>query len=207
MASFLSKKQIYVATGNPNKAKNSLAVLSKIFDNVSHYSLELPEIQSLDLEEVVRHKLQFALGDFKIDKNGNDRDESENSYLIVEDISLEFEALGRLPGTFIKFFCSELGLDKMCRLLDGLEGLGRKAKVKCVIGLAKIGEKNMENAKFFSSELNGEISNEPKGNGGFGFDKIFIPEGYNNKTAGELNGIEYSRYFAEIRKYENLMKN
>ena len=196
----LKNKKTYIITGNPNKAKNAIEILDTVLDNVAHYSLDLPEIQSLNLKEVVANKLQFALDNFK---SGT----LEQAYLIVEDISLEFEAMGKLPGTFIKFFCSELGLEKMCKMLNALDDANnRKATIKCVIGIAKLGEKNIDNAIFLESQLKGAISDAPRGNNGFGFDKIFKPEIFNNKTAGELTNIEYKKYFATIRNYQRLVK-
>ena len=189
--------KLYVVTGNPNKAKNSLRVLRGLFgDGVAgHISMDLPELQSLELKEIVANKLQFAIDNFSGEVSSSD-----NAYLVVEDISLEFSEMGKLPGTFIKFFVKELGLQKMCDMVVS----DRSATIKCVIGLIKIGD-SMANAKFFSSELKGTISREPKGEGGFGFDKIFIPNGFGGGTAGELSDTEYERYFAEIRKYNLLV--
>ena len=74
-------------TGNQNKADYFSKYLGF---PVNHHKVDLDEIQSLDLREVVKHKLLQAYDEIK-------------SPVIVEDVSLEFEALGRLPGTFIKF--------------------------------------------------------------------------------------------------------
>ena len=81
-------------TGNQNKA----AYFSKYLGfPVNHHKFDLDEIQSLDLREVVKHKLLQAYDEIK-------------SPVIVEDVSLEFEALGRLTGTFIKFYVEEVTL-------------------------------------------------------------------------------------------------
>lgn len=193
----LKNKNVYIITGNPNKAKNAMEILGSVLDNVSHYAINLPEIQSLDLHEIVQHKLQHALANFKGEKKG--------AYLIVEDISLEFESMGRLPGTLVKFFCSELGVDKMCKMLDGINCKNRNATIKCVIGIAVAADKNIKNATFLQSELKGTVALESRGDGGFGFDKIFIPQIFNNKTAGELTDTEYKQYFATIRNYNRLV--
>jgi len=204
MAKKNSKYQFFVVTGNPNKAKNALNTMTKVFNNVRHYHLDLPEIQSLDLEEIVRHKLQFALENFRAEIT--DAEELKKSILIVEDISLEFKAMGKLPGTFVKFFVKELGLEKMCRLPNGFKECDRDAKVKCVVGVVKANEATIDKANFFTSEVTGSISDKPLGKGGFGFDAVFIPDGFNNKTAGELDDNEYAEYFALIRKYDVLAK-
>jgi len=61
-----------------------------------HEKIDMDEIQSLDLDEVVEHKVRQA---YEIAKKP----------ILVEDTALEFPALGKLPGTFIKFFIQELG--------------------------------------------------------------------------------------------------
>ncbi len=57
---------------------------------VDQLNVELDEIQSLDLQTIVKHKAQQA---YEIVKGP----------VLVEDVSLEFNALGKLPGTFISF--------------------------------------------------------------------------------------------------------
>ncbi len=59
---------------------------------VDHIKLDLDEVQSTDLREIVEHKVKQAYSIVK-------------KPVIVEDVSLEFEELGWLPGPFIKFFC------------------------------------------------------------------------------------------------------
>ena len=100
-------------TGNQNKAD----YLSKYLGYpVDHKKVDIDEIQSLDLNEIVSHKLTQAY-------------EIVKSPVIVEDVSLEFEALGKLPGTFIKFYVDEVPFETICRTLDGLS---RNATAKCV---------------------------------------------------------------------------
>lgn len=62
---------------------------------VLHEKIELDEIQSLDLGEIVEHKVEQAY-------------EKAQRPILVEDTALEFCALGKLPGTFIRFFVQEL---------------------------------------------------------------------------------------------------
>lgn len=87
-------KPITFITGNQQKAD----YLSRYIGvPIKHQKMDLEEIQSLDLEEIVTHKALAAYK--KIDEA-----------VIVEDVSLEFEALGQLPGPFIKFFQAEIGI-------------------------------------------------------------------------------------------------
>jgi len=94
-------QRITFITGNQHKAD----YLEKYLGfSVGHIKLDLNEIQSLDLNEIVEHKVKEAYAKIK-------------KPVLVEDASLEFSALGRLPGPFIKFFIEEMGLEKICSML------------------------------------------------------------------------------------------
>jgi len=79
-------------TGNQKKADH----LSRLIGmGVEHIKLDLDEIQSLSLREVVEHKARQAY-------------EKVRKPVLVEDVALEFEEFGKLPGPFIKFFEKEI---------------------------------------------------------------------------------------------------
>jgi non-canonical purine NTP pyrophosphatase (RdgB/HAM1 family) len=136
--------KITFITGNQSKAD----YLSKYLGfEVSHQKIELDEIQSLDLQEVVEHKVRQA---YKI----------VNGPVLVEDVSLEFKALGRLPGTFIKFYVDEIPFETICRTLDGLN---REATARCIFGYF-----DGQTLEFFEGSLVGSIAEHPEGDNGFG---------------------------------------
>jgi len=81
-------KKVVFITWNQNKADYLAKYLGF---PIEHFKVDLDEIQSLDLREIVEHKVRQAYQKVWVP-------------VIVEDVSLEFEALGRLPGTFIRFF-------------------------------------------------------------------------------------------------------
>lgn len=88
----MKDSSITFITGNVSKAEQ----LARHLDYpVSHEKLDLPEIQSLDLNEIIEQKAKEAYT--KIRKP-----------ILVEDTSLIFLALGRLPGPLIKWFLTEL---------------------------------------------------------------------------------------------------
>src|SRR5688572_11256576 len=90
-------------TGNPAKAEQLRRHLEY---PVEHQKLDLHEIQSLDLREIVEHKAKDAF-------------RQVGKPVLVEDTSLIFHALGRLPGPLIRWFLEELGNPGLCKLLDG----------------------------------------------------------------------------------------
>ncbi len=152
-------------TGNQNKADYLAKLLGM---PIEHQKIELDEIQSASLEEIVTHKVKQA---YEIVKKP----------VLVEDVALGFDALGGLPGPFIKFFAeSENGLENCCRMLDGFEDRG--ARAECVFGYY-----DGTRLELLRGGLSGVIAVQPRGDGGYGWDKIFCPEGYENKTRAELS--------------------
>lgn len=167
-------KSVTFITGNQKKAD----LLAKYLGHpIKHIKLDLDEIQSLDLNEIVEHKVKQA---YEIVKEP----------VMVEDIALEFEALGRLPGPFIKFFLGDMSFEDICRLVDGKS---RKATAKCVTGYY-----DGMTLKLFDGEMLGEVPEHPEIGSGFGWDPIFIPKGY-SKARSTLSEEEYQETYLKIR--------
>jgi len=154
---------ITFVTGNEKKVAELNRILGAQF---AHKKIDVPEIQSLDLEEVVIAKAKAAYAVL-------------GTPVLVEDTALTFTALGKLPGTFIKFFAEELEYAGLCDLLAGKKD--RSAVVRACIALY-----DGEAMKTFMGECDGTIAYLPHQGEGFGFDCIFIPEGY-SKTWSEMD--------------------
>lgn len=147
--------EITFVTGNQKK----VIELERILDRkLQHIKIDLPEIQSLSLDEVVTAKAKAAYEEIK-------------GPVIVEDTALVFHTLGKLPGTFIKWFADELDYDGLCSLLDGKTD--RSATVSACIAFCDGRETHL-----FSGSCDGEIALAPHPGEGFGFDCIFMPAGY-----------------------------
>ncbi len=158
--------QITFITGNPSKAEQ----LSRHLDHpVAHRKIELTEIQSLDLEEIVRHKVVEAYKHIQ-------------SPVLVEDTSLIFNALGRLPGPLIKWFLTELDNEGLCKIINGYDDRTALAEV-C------FGYFDGKDIKFFEGRMKGKIAESPRGERGFGWDPIFMPDAH-TKTWGEMDPEE-----------------
>lgn len=165
------KREITFITGNAKKAE----YLEKYLGfPISHQKLELDEIQSLDLSKIVEHKVKQAY-------------ELVKKPVLVEDVSLEFTALGKLPGPFIRFFVDEVPFETMCSMIDDKN---REAFARCVFGYY-----DGKTLKLIESELRGEISEKPEGENGYGWDKIFIPEGYKVTRASLCEEDDKKTYF------------
>lgn len=176
-----SKLPLFI-TGNQHKAE----YLSQLLDiPLQHQKLSLDEIQSTSLEEIVEHKVRQAY-------------EAVKQPVLVEDVALSFEALGGLPGPFIKFFVeAPNGLENLCRMLDQFDD--RTATASCVFGYY-----DGQTVELLRSDLRGTIANHPRGEGGFGWDKIFCPEGYDGKTRAELTPEEDAATYPTIKPIAKL---
>jgi non-canonical purine NTP pyrophosphatase (RdgB/HAM1 family) len=172
-------KPVTFITGNQSKADYLAKYLGF---PVSHKKLDLDEIQSLDLKKIVEHKVRQAFK--KIQKP-----------VIVEDVSLEFAAFGKLPGTFIKFFVDEVPFERICSMLADNP---REATARCVFGYY-----DGEQLKLFEGSLSGEIATKPAGENGYGWDKIFIPQGY-KVTRASLGEDDDRKTYLKIKPFAAL---
>jgi inosine triphosphate pyrophosphatase len=171
----VSKLPIFI-TGNQSKADYLSRQLGVTLDNKK---IDLEEIQSTDLHTIVAHKLRQAY-------------DACQAPVLVEDVSLSFNALGDLPGPYIKWFVEHAGDEACCKMLDGFAD--RSAVISCTYGYY-----DGERMEFFDSELPGTIADRPRGDNGFGFDTIFINDGY-DITRAEMSQEENERTYAEMMK-------
>lgn len=171
--------EITFITGNQKKADYLAKYLGF---PVRHTKLDLDEIQSLDLKEIVEHKVRQAYDKIK-------------SPVIVEDVSLEFEALNGLPGPFIRFFTDNVPFETICSMIDGKS---RRATAKSVFGYY-----DGKTLKLFEGSLGGEIAKTPAGEHGFGWDKIFIPDGY-TVTRAQLSEEDDMKTYLKIKPFAEL---
>jgi inosine triphosphate pyrophosphatase len=155
-------KQLIFITGNQHKADYLAHWLGH---PITHHKLDLDEIQSLDPHAVVEHKARQAYAILK-------------EPVLVEDTSLTFTAMGRLPGTLIKWFLEELGNDGLCKIADGLAH--RKAVATVTYGFC-----DGKQVHFFEASVGGTVAPRPRGTNGMGWDPSFIPDGF-DRTLAEM---------------------
>lgn len=161
--------QFTFITGNANKAKY---VAEWLGAHVPHRSLDLDEIQTLDLRALVTHKAKQAYAVVK-------------TPVLVEDAQLSCAALGGLPGPFIKWFIEAMGVSGLATLM----GMYSDRSAHGTICYALYDGRDIH---FFEGEMHGVIAPEPRGTGGFGFDAIFINTGF-TKTRAEMTSTEYAQ--------------
>ena len=166
--------RIIFATHNNNKLFEVKKMISKKIEIKSlsdlGYNFEIPENEKTIKENAI-FKAKFIYSKFK-------------SNVFADDTGLEVEALGGKPGVHSARYA---GNDKdnkknINKLLDSIRGIeNRKANFKTVISLIF-----KDKLYVFEGKIYGKISDEEKGLFGFGYDPVFIPDGF-KKTFGELN--------------------
>ena len=126
----------------------------------------------------------------------------------ADDTGLEVDSLGGEPGVYSARYAGEECDPKanMNKLLDNLtEKTDRNAQFRTVIALIIDGEE-----KLFEGNVKGIISNEKMGDAGFGYDPIFIPEGFSESFAqmsSEMKNSISHRYRATEKLCKYLKEN
>ena len=148
---------IYFITGNKNKFKEVKAILPE----VEQLNIDLPEIQEIDAQEIIKAKLEAAL-------------EHHDGGFIVEDTSLYLDCLNGLPGPLIKWFMKTIGNEGLYELAVKMDD--NRAQAKTIIGYAK------------SKDEYGQIV-APGHTSKFGWDPIFKPDD-SDKTYAQMSPEE-----------------
>lgn len=173
-ALILTMSTITFVTGNANKLKEVLAILSEGKEGankvgkftISNKSLDLVEVQGT-LEEVTIHKAQSAA-------------EIVNGPVLVEDTGLGFTAFNDLPGPYIKWFVASVGLQGLVDMLFKFED--KSAKAITTLGYCEGPGKEV---KLFLGVTLGRIV-DSRGHKNFGWDSVFEPTGF-NQTYAEMD--------------------
>jgi inosine triphosphate pyrophosphatase len=172
-------------TGNEGKFNEA----KKIFPDLQRVDLDLVEIQDINPRNVIEAKLKEA---FNV----------EQKSFIVEDTSLYLECLksetGNLPGPLIKWFLKVLGNNGLYKLAKKYDNFSVSASV--MIGYID----ELSNMHFFESSINGQIVS-PRGDYGFGWDQIFLPDSY-DKTFAEMS-FEEKNSISMRKKVFNKLKD
>ncbi|XP_022084352.1 inosine triphosphate pyrophosphatase-like isoform X2 [Acanthaster planci] len=150
-------------TGNAKKLEEVVAILGDKF-NVTSRNIDLPEFQG-EPEDISIAKCREAVKHVK-------------GPVIVEDTCLCFNALGGLPGPYIKWFLSKLGPSGLHRLLTGWED--KTAYALCTFAYSS---GNLQDpVQVFKGQTHGTIVS-PRGPPSFGWDPCFQPDGFTQTYA------------------------
>ena len=198
MTANLSAMNLLLATRNQHKAREFTQLLGPNFtlrDLTSER--DLPEIQETG-RTFEENAVIKAIAISKI---------FPDQIVIADDSGLEVKSLEGGPGIFSARYAEENASDRrnVEKLLCELQGAPeRSARFRCVIALVKNGEL----ITTIAGEIAGKITKSPRGENGFGYDPIFIPNGF-EETFAELpsetkNVISHrGKAVAELVRYFN----
>jgi XTP/dITP diphosphohydrolase len=124
---------------------------------------------------------------------------------LADDSGLEVAALGGAPGVFSARYAGENSSDeeKIAKLLDELgENVERRARFVCVMAIAD----QTGDIKFISEGIcDGRIALNLIGTKGFGYDPVFIPDGF-DETFGELSGVVKQKISHRARAMKKIIQ-
>ena len=159
----MSKDRLFLITQN----KHKLAELTPLFEEYGvpfeTTDLEKFEIRSHDVEEIAIAAAKHANGIL-------------NRPVVVDDTGFFVSSLSDFPGSYAAYALQTIGYKGILRLLDGVDD--RSARFVTAVAFC---DKN--NLKSFIGHMRGTISDAPFGEGGFGYDPIFIPDGFSRTYA------------------------
>lgn len=185
-------KKLVFATNNAHKLEEIRAILG---DKVEILSLndidchaDIPETADT-LQGNAALKAQYIYDNYGLD-------------CFADDTGLEVEVLNGAPGIYSARYAGGEGHDSeanMKKLLsEMLDKDNRKARFRTVICLIEGGKEN-----FFEGIVNGSIIRERKGGAGFGYDPVFMPDGY-SETFAEMGNDEKNKISHRARAVQKL---
>jgi|GEM_PF-1789593 len=177
---------ITLVTGNPNKLKEAKMLLG---EHLQSTALDLPELQTEDIEEIVRGKVRAAFAELQ-------------TPVLVEDVSYSLAACGNFPGTFIKFW-EKGGMHEAIQPLLREKG-ERGATATCCVGY-----KDADREIIVLGIAKGRHMERSAGEG-WGFDYYFMLDGLDQTFAqmGPEEKIKIShRHNAYTQMRAKLLEN
>lgn len=186
-------KKFVFATNNAHKLEEVKALLSDKIELLSmkdiKCSADIPETETT-LEGNALLKARYIYENYHIN-------------CFADDTGLEVEALNGAPGVYSARYAgeehnSEANMKKLLHELEGVEN--RKAQFRTIFALIIEGKEHL-----FEGIVKGEIIKQRKGNAGFGYDPIFVPEGY-TQTFAEMGSEEKNKISHRAKAVGKLCK-
>lgn len=140
---------------------------------LEHIKTTYPEIQADTIEETIVPGLNWLM-------------ERYNRPLMIDDSGLFVDSLKGFPGVYSAYVFKTLGCDGILKLMEGVQDRG--ARFECCIGFMVPGGK----PSISKGKSQGSISSKKMGGGGFGYDPVFIPDGF-FETFAELEIAEKNK--------------
>lgn len=176
---------LVLVTGNRSKIAEAQRLAGAAGQALEAIEVDLPEIQSLDMEEVLRAKARQAW-------------ESIGRAVVVEETGLELAALNGFPGPLVKWMLAAVGAEGIARTA---QALGEpRARAVCLL-MWTDGARTL----LARGETAGDLVLPARGANGFGWDPVFRPAG-EALTYGELSEEEKDRIGHRGRAWREMLR-
>ena len=169
-----------LVTGNPGKLAEARRLSSIDLEAVA---IDLPEVQSLDIREVLQAKAITAF-------------EQLAQPVIVDETALELAALNGFPGVLVKWMLESIGPEGIARTAASLGD--DRATARCALLCY-----SPDGEVFAEGTTTGRLVLPPRGERGFGWDPVFQPDG-SDRTFAELDGPAKDRISHRGRAWRQL---
>lgn len=167
---------IRFVSGNKHKSEEARSILASMGVQLKPVVHKIEELQTIDSEKLLRDK---ALRAFKL----------LGRPLVVEHTGLYLAGLNGFPGGLTEVFWNTLGPSRFCQLFGGTEE-------STITARTYVGYVDGWRIHIFQGEIAGRIPSQPRGESDFGWNQVFIPNGF---------GVTFAEMGAE-RKNEFSMR-
>ncbi len=176
--------QLLAATTNRHKVEEFKSLLGDLNTKVNIITID-----------TIPHFPEMKETGKSFEENAEMKAEQASAYAdmaaFADDSGLEVSALGGAPGIYSARYAGPGATDeqRVAKLLDAMKGkTDRSARFVCVVAIAYRGD----DVASFRGEIRGKIIDSPRGAHGFGYDPVFVPDGF-DKTFAELTIEEKDR--------------
>ena len=187
------RNTVWFMTQNPDKFREARSILDGQGIQIRQLRQAKVEVQDSSLEKIAR----FAVKAASVNRTG---------LLVVEDSGLFIEALKGFPGPFSSYVYKTIGLNGILSLMH--DQRKRNAYFQTSIAVASINV----SPRVFTGTVRGSVSRQIRGTAGFGYDPIFIPEGF-RETFGQTRAdfknktSHRARAFLKFANWYNRSRN
>jgi XTP/dITP diphosphohydrolase len=199
---------LLIATRNPHKVGEIRIILGGRFRYLT--LMDFPQapavVEDADTFAANATKKAVELANWLAAHDSGTESQTANGWVLADDSGLEVDALGGQPGVYSARFALDAGqpgnspdADNNAKLLRRLQGVPtekRTARFRCVLALTPVFGNKVENAspvcyvdecemqtQLFEGACEGRIQLVASGRGGFGYDPLFVPDGFDQSFA------------------------
>jgi len=181
----MSRDNLVLVTQNEHKLKELRPLFKRYNVEFITTPIQKHEIRSESIEEIARVAAKVA-------------HETLQRPVVVDDTGFFVDSLNGFPGSYAAIVLKSIGYEGILKLMT--DKMERTSRFKTAVGFC-----DGERLEVFSGDMLGKVAHKPAGEGGFGYDPIFVPEGF-DKTYAELSLDEKIRISHRTRAFEEFLK-